>query len=206
MIGGDGAHYGPVSLEQMKGWIGEGRVTAETKILRSDTNSWLPASQYVELGVVPTPPPVAAMQSPAAAMMMSNPMLERRVKVSANWFYWIAGLSLINTFIAFSGKGGIQFVVGLAVTQVSDAFAARMDNATMALVFDILAAAIFAMFGFFAGKRQNWSFIVGMVFYAADGLLCLAIQSMLGLGFHVFVLYCLFKGVQANEQLKRESR
>ncbi len=51
MIGADGLHYGPVNLEQLKGWIAEGRIMPETKVLRSDTQSWLPAANYVELNL-----------------------------------------------------------------------------------------------------------------------------------------------------------
>lgn len=49
IIGGDGREYGPVSLDELKGWIHDGRVGRETQIWRSDLNTWLPAAQYQEL-------------------------------------------------------------------------------------------------------------------------------------------------------------
>jgi hypothetical protein len=38
IIGTDGLQYGPIALEQLKLWVGEGRISRETKVLRSDTN------------------------------------------------------------------------------------------------------------------------------------------------------------------------
>ena len=49
IIGGDGREYGPVTLEELKGWVRDGRVGRQTQILRSDLGSWRAASQLQEL-------------------------------------------------------------------------------------------------------------------------------------------------------------
>jgi uncharacterized RDD family membrane protein YckC len=49
IIGGDGREYGPVTLDELKNWIRDGRVGRQTQIWRSDLNTWLAASQYQEL-------------------------------------------------------------------------------------------------------------------------------------------------------------
>lgn len=49
IIGGDGREYGPVTLDEIKGWIRDGRIGRTTQIWRSDLGSWLPAAQYQEL-------------------------------------------------------------------------------------------------------------------------------------------------------------
>jgi uncharacterized RDD family membrane protein YckC len=49
IIGGDGREYGPVTLDELKGWVRDGRVGRQTQILRSDLGNWLAASQYQEL-------------------------------------------------------------------------------------------------------------------------------------------------------------
>lgn len=49
IIGGDGKEYGPVTLVELKEWIAQGRISPQTQLWRSDTNSWAAASQYVEL-------------------------------------------------------------------------------------------------------------------------------------------------------------
>jgi uncharacterized RDD family membrane protein YckC len=50
IIGGDGAVYGPASLEELRSWIRDGRVARMTKVWRSDTAAWVPAGRYSELG------------------------------------------------------------------------------------------------------------------------------------------------------------
>lgn len=210
MIGADGAQYGPITLEQLRAWINEGRVVHDTKILRSDTNQWLSASQYPELGlaqatVAPTPPPFAAV-NPVSANRMMNPVLVRRAQQGARWFFWIAGLSIINSLVANS-RHGIVFVVGLTATQFIDAIGAQMNSGSnVALVLNFIIAGIFVLFGVFAMRRQNWSFIAGMVLYALDAFLALAVKTWLGFGFHIFVLFWIFQGLQANIQLKAQSR
>ncbi len=206
MIGADGRQYGPITLEQLKAWVREGRVTRETNILRSDTNSWLPAAQYAELGMAPSAAAVApGVLSPAASG--NNPALERLVRRGANWFYWIAGLSLVNSLMIMS-KQGIVFIFGLGITREVDGFASQMDSggATIGLVLNIVIAGVFAMFGFFASKRHSWAFIVGMVLYLLDSSLFLMSQRWLGLAFHAYVLFWFFMGLKANLQLNALER
>ncbi|MEO7677838.1 MAG: RDD family protein, partial [Verrucomicrobiota bacterium] len=49
IIGGDGREYGPVTLDEIKAWIRDGRIGRTTQIWRSDLGTWLPAAQYQEL-------------------------------------------------------------------------------------------------------------------------------------------------------------
>lgn len=50
IIGGDGVEYGPALLEELKGWVREGRVAGMTPVWRSDLQRWSPAERYAELG------------------------------------------------------------------------------------------------------------------------------------------------------------
>jgi uncharacterized RDD family membrane protein YckC len=49
IIGGDGAEYGPASLDELQSWIGDGRVAGSTQVWRNDLAHWSPAARYVEL-------------------------------------------------------------------------------------------------------------------------------------------------------------
>ena len=51
IIGGDGREYGPISLEELKDWVREGRVSKDTLIWRMDLGSWTPASKFSELDI-----------------------------------------------------------------------------------------------------------------------------------------------------------
>lgn len=67
IIGADGKQYGPVSVEQLRSWLTQGRINAQTRIQAVGTEEWRPARDVPELaslfqssGVVPsgTAPPV----------------------------------------------------------------------------------------------------------------------------------------------------
>jgi hypothetical protein len=140
----------------------------------------------------PEPPSVADV----ANSNTPNPDVVKRIHTSANWFFWIAGLSMVNTVIAVSG-GNWSFIAGLGFTQLVDAV---MQNAgsigtVIALVFDILAAAVFVGLGLLARKMVVWPFIVGLIIYVLDALILVLVQLWLGVAFHVYVLFMIFVGM-----------
>jgi len=164
---------------------------------------------------VQTPPMAAGLapatgQGPDVRALEAKLRVENQVKGGANWFFWIAGLSLVNSVIMLVG-GGLNFVIGLGCTQLIDAFASiaaedlGSDVGTVvkivAFVLDIFTAGIVAGFGVFARKRHKWAFVVGMVLYALDGLIFVWVQDFLSIGFHLFALYGLYRGVKALSQM-----
>jgi len=122
-----------------------------------------------------------------------------RVRVSARWFYWIAGLSLINSVVVISG-GNFHFLVGLGITSVVDVLTRQAGS--LGIVLDLIingsVAAVFFLFGNCAGKAQKWAFFVGIGLYALDGLLLLMGGDIFSVGFHAFALYCLYRGLAAS--------
>ncbi len=123
-----------------------------------------------------------------------------RVRVSARWFYWIAGLSLINSAVVIFG-GSFHFVVGLGITSVVDGLAKQAGSAgvVLDLIINGFVAALFFLFGSFASKAQKWAFFVGMGLYALDGLLLLTARDILSVGFHAYALFCIYRGLAATE-------
>jgi len=131
-------------------------------------------------------------------------------KRGANWFYWIAGLSIVNSVISLL-QGGVGFIFGLGVTQVVDAIGAAIvqeqgDDTGLiriiALGASVFVAGFFVLFGWLANQGMGWAFLLGMFLYALDGLLFLWVQDWLSLGFHVFALYCMVSGLTALRKLK----
>jgi len=214
IIATDGKEYGPVSLAHLQGWIAEGRVAADTRLLRSDLNEWRSASSFDEVasrlaGVSPAPaiPPAAGVPQDAA---VSPELFElgKRVKSGGSWYYWVAALSLVNSVVAFSGSGG-GFVIGLSFTHLVDAMLAADGGGSMkgiGLVIGVLAAGVFALFGYFACKRHVWAFIVGMLLYGLDTILTVLAEQWLGLAFHAWVLVSLFIGMRAAMQMNAMTR
>lgn len=227
VLGADGREYGPVSLTDLKAWLRERRISGQTQVTRSDIDYWCPAAQFTELEVAPVTapalaPPAAlptaqpvAVAAPAAPVAVrpaaggqarplaaADPATEEQFRSGASWFYWIAGLSLINSIVALTGSRW-GFFIGLGITQVFDMIGQGLGGGGKLVVFvlDLLTAAVFVLFGVFANRRKTWSFVLGMTLYALDGLMFLFVGDWLSLGFHGFVLWCLFRGFQACRAL-----
>ncbi|MBI5839034.1 MAG: hypothetical protein HZB19_02930 [Chloroflexi bacterium] len=156
-------------------------------------------------------PQAAPLDQQQANLLLAVANLARRAKVGANNFYWIAALSVINSVISAS-NGSVSFVVGLGATQIVDALANAFaveapDGALIfkgiGIVLSVLISAVFALFGFFAGKMHRWAFITGMIFYALDALLLLLFQDWIGFLFHLYFLWGLWNGLQALAQLQK---
>lgn len=147
-----------------------------------------------------TPAPVAV--NPQAQAMAAAAPLVRRAKMGANWFYWIAGLSLINA-VGTVLNIGLVLAFGLGITLVFDAVGKDAGGTIQiaALVGDVVAAGIFVLFGYLANQRQTWAFAVGMALYALDAVLLLVLRSWLGAAVHAYALYVMYTGLRATLQL-----
>ena len=142
----------------------------------------------------------------AGAASIERQQLERRRASGARWFYWVAGLSLVNSIGMLTGQHW-RFVVGLGFTQVVDALAARAGRGgAPAALLDLLLIGGFVLLGHFASRGEMWAFGAGLALYGLDGLIFLAARDWLGLGFHAFVLVMIGKGFQATRQLATPSR
>lgn len=129
----------------------------------------------------------------------------------AKWFYWIAGLSLVNTAIVHTG-GQIQFIVGLAVTLIADVIASEVGKtepelATILMVvaigFSIVISVIACLFGWLSQRRFLWIFGLGMFLYLLDGLIFVLIGEYFSAAFHGYALYSMFQGFNAYRQLNQ---
>jgi len=199
VLGSDGNQYGPVSAEQFRAWLGEGRVTGDTQVWRSDMPAWVPAGTLPEVAS----PVVGAPAPKSGGAPVQDAALEHQLKSGASWFYWIAALSLVNSVVALTGSAW-GFALGLGVTQIIDAVVGHSGGAGKAVAFtlDLVAAGLLVLFGVFGNKKQGWAFIVGMVVVALDTIVTGLLQMWMSLAFHVFALFCIFKGFQACRALR----
>jgi hypothetical protein len=163
------------------------------------------------------PPPVAAeataVVSTATAAAVPSPVemvrkLNTAYQSSAHWFYWIAGLSALNSVLAAFGAGFV-FVIGLGITQALGGIGLALDGplgpaARFALLpLEFLVAGAFVGAGILALKGHRWAYITGTALYGLDALLCLAAGAWVELAFHGFVLFCLAAGLGAAAQLAK---
>ncbi len=135
--------------------------------------------------------------------------LKQAGNIGANWFYWIAGLSLVNTTMVHGG-GDLHFIVGLSVTAIVDGIAKgvgqqRPDLANVAMgiavVFSVCVAAVVFLFGWFSRKRLLWVFGIGMGLYLLDGLNYLLFEDYLSAAFHGYALWAMSRGFKAYRQM-----
>jgi hypothetical protein len=178
---------------------------------------------------LPTPDP--ASSNPYAPSALEAPVLEsppvdpesdllreqiralfERGKSGAQWFYWVAGLSAINSIISLTG-GQWGFALGLGVTTIANAVA--MEGAPpedrniavgAAVVFNVIVLGCVVLCGWLAQKRFLIPFALGMVLYFFDGLLFLLLGDIMSIALHGFALFCMWNGFSAYRQLNALER
>jgi hypothetical protein len=165
--GADGKEYGPATLVQIKAWMEQGRINLQTEVTRSDINYWSPAGGFSELQPEQQTPPTISAASASGQVLpqgaaqnpqqiAADPATVKALHSGASWFYWIAGLSLINSISALSGSDW-RFIFGLGITQIFDGVAEGLPGGGKAiiLILDLFVAGLLVMFGVFAYKRHT---------------------------------------------------
>jgi hypothetical protein len=141
----------------------------------------------------PSPPAADAPQDRNAATIAASPV----VRSAARWFWWIAGLSLVNTIMTLS-KADSHMVVGLGMTLVSDVLFGASSPVGFAI--DAVALGFFVLMGHLAQRGQLWAFCLGIAVYAVDALVYLKFEDWIPVAFHALVIYFIFRGMQALRQ------
>ncbi len=135
--------------------------------------------------------PTAGLPSPMTvdrkAIIAANP----RIKSAARWFWWIAGLSAINSIFTATGSR-TTFLVGLGITQLADGFFRAFKPA--AYVIDLAGIGFFFAIGLIARRGYRWAFVVGGIAYALDALIYLYFNAYMPLAFHAWALFFIATG------------
>ncbi|MBI5302680.1 MAG: hypothetical protein HY868_11125 [Chloroflexi bacterium] len=136
--------------------------------------------------------------------------LQNQIKGGIGWFFWIAGLSLINSATFFAGVS-LTFVIGLGATQIIDVFSSALAREfspgigtairVVGFGLDLFIAGIFAICGVLGRKRFKGIVVIGMVLYALDAVIFLAVGEWLGVVFHAWALSGLWRGIKAINEL-----
>ena len=102
IIGADGKEYGPVTTEQVRQWLSEGRANAQTRVLLEGTTEWKALGELPEFitppGAGPTPQPIRPLTTQPVSYQPQR----------TNGFA-VAGLvlSIISIFVSLCCCGGI---------------------------------------------------------------------------------------------------
>lgn len=135
--------------------------------------------------------------SSQAESAMRDIGIKKAYKNAGSQFYWIAGLSLINSLAQVFG-GSFHFVAGLGLTQLIDGVAYYIGKESpdinglavgIGIFLDLGIFAMIALFGYLAARGYIWPVITGMILYGLDALLVLSFKDIVGFGFHLFFLW-----------------
>jgi len=150
IIGADGKEYGPITADQLRQWVAEGRLTAQSQI-QADGGEWKPLGAFPELATGVVAPAVAEAPAPAATQKTSGMAITSLVLGILGFFtcgitspigliLGCLGLRKINRSNAALGGKGIA-IAGISISGVT-------------LVMLPLLAAL-AIPGFVRAKKQS---------------------------------------------------
>jgi len=124
--------------------------------------------------------------------------LEKSVRSSASWCFWVAALTAVNAAMALSGSDR-GFVLGTAMAQAAMQIARDAGNVGkgIAVVVNVVAIGYFVGMGLLAQRGRRWAFVLAFLAYGADTLLLLLDPDFLPIAFHVWVLFSLGVGFMA---------
>ena len=132
---------------------------------------------------------------------MERAVAARQTQVGGDWFFWIAALSSLNTiFWLFHVPFGFFFGLGLPEIVLRSGF-----GIPIWIGVTVIAALIFVLCGYFARRGALSAFIVGMLLYVADALLCFLNKDYLGGGVHAYALFRIFQGFQGAQRFSQLS-
>jgi TM2 domain-containing membrane protein YozV len=111
-IGADGRQYGPVNIDQMRRWIAENRLRAETLVLAEGSLEWKPLNSFPELAAELKSTPPSFTPPAAIPPSISNPRASS--KIPAGICGIILGAFGVHKFIlGYTGAGLIMLLVSV---------------------------------------------------------------------------------------------
>jgi hypothetical protein len=146
-------------------------------------------------------PAVASIAEPTTLAPSQSFVPSPLVQSAARWFWWIAGLSLVNIVMAQSGSE-TSFVMGLGITAVSDAIFEAQK--AIGFVVDAVVLGFFFFLGLQAMRGKLWAFYLGITVYAFDALIYLFVQDWMPVAFHALAIFFISKGAVALIASHRE--
>ncbi|WP_338848954.1 hypothetical protein V8J88_08420 [Massilia sp. W12] len=139
--------------------------------------------------------------------------LQVQVEQSANWCYWVAGLTLVNMVLSFSGMHW-GFALGLSLPDLLSAFSTGQNDISFVLrivlnLGGLLLVALFGVLGLQARKPSLMAFVAAIGVMTVDSLLQLLIyvkvdgSNPIGLLLHAYALYALVRGWLAGREMEK---
>jgi hypothetical protein len=168
IIGANQAEYGPVSVEQLRQWIAEGRINAQTPAQAAGETGWKPISTFPEFAAsfpsaAAPPPPLGAPSAPSpfaspagrpgALNAVNGPAIGLMVVAILSIAY--SGFSIIwNAFgVPFANLNAMEGM-NLPAQNVEVMRALQSMSGTMGIVIGVIQIAL-AAFVFYGGLKMK---------------------------------------------------
>jgi TM2 domain-containing membrane protein YozV len=115
IVGKDGQQYGPVTAEQLRGWIVENRVNAQTLLQTEGTQDWKPLGSLPEFAADLKPPPFSSGVPPTITPPPPCAPVPRAAnKIPAGICGILLGSLGVHKFIlGYTGAGLVMLLVTL---------------------------------------------------------------------------------------------
>ncbi len=134
----------------------------------------------------------------------------RKFRASANWFYWIGGLTLGNTLLHLLTGRFLLSLIGITSPQYFGYFL-RDLGVNYTLRFQAIQAFLIAVFGllyvifgYFSRRDVLWAYWIGFILYIQDLFFLTTFFRSPAILMHMVVLWFLFQGIQAGHRWKKE--
>jgi TM2 domain-containing membrane protein YozV len=112
IIGTDGQQYGPATLAQIRQWIAENRVRAETLVQAEGSTDWKPLSAFPELAAELKTAPPAIPPPGAVPPYTSNPRASNKIPAGICGII-LGGLGVHKFILGYTGSGIIMLLVSV---------------------------------------------------------------------------------------------
>jgi len=124
----------------------------------------------------------------------------------ADWFFWIAILSLINSLVVFYYQTP-NTPLALGITRWLDGTTSGFNASmtTSGLITNLLVALVLAVFGLLSRRGNDIAFVVGIFFYVIDSMLVIGLRDFFGFGVHLIALFFLVKGLLASRHIRENA-
>ncbi|MEP6704429.1 MAG: hypothetical protein ABJB34_06465 [Acidobacteriota bacterium] len=156
--------------------------------------------------------PIFAIQSANGGIMdifdndSARHVTRTSVLHAADWFFWLAILSVVNSLIVFYYQTP-NTPLALGITQWLDGTSGSFNGfmSPSGLLTNILIAGVLAAFGLIARRGSDIALVVGIFLYVLDSFLIVGLRDLFGFGVHLIALFFLVKGLLASRHLRENA-
>jgi TM2 domain-containing membrane protein YozV len=115
IIGADGQQYGPVTADQIRRWLAENRVRAETLVQAEGATDWKPLSSFPEFADVRSAPPTMTPPvgtPPVGIYPPPNPRASNKIPAGVCGII-LGGFGVHKFILGYTGSGLIMLLVSV---------------------------------------------------------------------------------------------